>query len=181
MNVECASLWLVCMSPCSGMPVLIFCWSLLLLKPGSLLICSGNVPANLENSAVATGQFSFQSQRKAMTKNVQTTTQLHSSHTLAKQCSKFSMLGFNSTWTKNFDVQAGFRKDRETRVQIANIHWIIEKAREFQKKKSASALLIMLKSLTVGIKINCGKFWKRWKYQTTLTASCETCMQVKKG
>ena len=42
------------------------------------------------------GQFSFQSQRKAMTKNAQTTTQLHSSHTLAKECSKFSKPGFNS-------------------------------------------------------------------------------------
>jgi len=42
------------------------------------------------------------------------------------------------------DVQLGFRKGRETRDQIANIHWIIEKAREFQKKKtSISALLIM--------------------------------------
>ena len=43
------------------------------------------------------GQFSFQSQRKAMPKNAQTTTQLHSSHMLAKQCSKFSKPGFNST------------------------------------------------------------------------------------
>ena len=43
------------------------------------------------------GQFSFQSQRKAILKNVKTTAQLHSSHTLAKKCSKFSKLGFNST------------------------------------------------------------------------------------
>ena len=43
------------------------------------------------------GQFSFQSQRKAMPKNAQTTAQLHSSHTLAKQCSKFPKPGFNST------------------------------------------------------------------------------------
>ena len=43
-----------------------------------------NMPANLENSAVATGQFSFQSQRRALPKNVQTTAQLYSSHTLAK-------------------------------------------------------------------------------------------------
>ena len=43
------------------------------------------------------GQFSFQSQRKAMPKNVQTTAQLHSSHTLAKQYSKFSKPGYNST------------------------------------------------------------------------------------
>ena len=48
------------------------------------------------------GPFSFQSQRKAMPKNVQTTTQLHSSHTLAKWYSKFSKPGFNSTWTENF-------------------------------------------------------------------------------
>ena len=46
---------------------------------------------------IGKGQFSFQSQRRAMPKNVQTTTQLHSSHMLAKQCSKFSKLGFNST------------------------------------------------------------------------------------
>ena len=50
------------------------------------------------------GQFSFQSQGKAMPKNVQTTTQLHSSHTLAKYCSKFSKPGFNSTWTMNFQI-----------------------------------------------------------------------------
>ena len=55
------------------------------------------------------------------------------------------------------DVQAGFRKGRGTRDQIANIHWIIEKAREFQKT-SMSALLTMSKPLTVWITTNCGKF-----------------------
>ena len=50
------------------------------------------------------GQFSFQSQRKAMTKNAQTTAQLHSSHTLAKKCSKFPKLGFNNLWTENFQI-----------------------------------------------------------------------------
>ena len=55
------------------------------------------------------------------------------------------------------DIQAGFRKGRGTRDQIANIRWIIEKAREFQKT-SISALLTMLKPLTVCIRINCGKF-----------------------
>ena len=79
------------------------------------------MPANLENSAVATGKgpFSFQSQRKAMPKNAQTTAQLHSSH----------MLGYVNHELP--DVQAGFRKGRGTRDQIANIHWIIEKAEEF--------------------------------------------------
>ena len=56
------------------------------------------------------------------------------------------------------DVQAGFRKARGTRDQIANILWIIEKAREFQKKTSISVLLTMPKPLTVWITINYGKF-----------------------
>ena len=55
------------------------------------------------------------------------------------------------------DVQAGFRKGRGTRGQLANIHWIMEKAREFQKT-IYSALLTMPKPLTVSITINCGKF-----------------------
>ena len=64
------------------------------------------------------------------------------------------------------DVQTSFRKGRGTREKIANICWIIEKAREFQKK-STSALLTIPKPLTVWIIINCGKFLKRWEYQTT--------------
>ena len=54
------------------------------------------------------------------------------------------------------DVQAGFRKGRGTRDQIANIHWIIEKARLLQKNMY-SALLTMPKPLTVWITLNCGK------------------------
>ena len=72
------------------------------------------------------------------------------------------------------DVQGGFRKGRGTRDQIANIWWIIEKAREF-KKTSISALLTMPKPLTVWITVNCGKFWKKWEYQTW-PASWEICM-----
>ena len=64
------------------------------------------------------------------------------------------------------DVQAGFRKGRGTRDQIANIHWIIRKAGEFQKTP-VSSLLSMPKSLTVWITINCGKFFKRWEYHIT--------------
>ena len=62
------------------------------------------------------------------------------------------------------DVQAGFGKGRGSRDQIANIPWIIEKA-EFQK--NISSLVIISKPLTVWITINCGKFLKRWEYQTT--------------
>ena len=56
------------------------------------------------------------------------------------------------------DIQAGFRKSRGTRDQIANIRWIIKKAGEFQKKTYTSALLTMQKPLTLGIATNCGKF-----------------------
>jgi len=77
------------------------------------------------------------------------------------------------------DVQAGFQKGRGTRDQIANNHWIIEKAREFQKNISF-CLIDYTKPLTVWITTNCGKFFKRWEYQTTLPASWEIHIQVKK-
>ena len=77
------------------------------------------------------------------------------------------------------DVQAEFRKGRGTRDQIANIHWIIEKAREF-KKNIYFCFIDYSKALIVWITTNCGKFWKRWQYQTTWPASSEICMQVKK-
>ena len=62
------------------------------------------------------------------------------------------------------DVQAGFRKGRGTRDEVANICWIIEKARVPEK---TSASLTTLKPLTVWITTNCGKFLQRWEYQTT--------------
>ena len=87
------------------------------------------------------------------------------------------------------DAQAGFRKSRETRDQIANICWIIEKAREFQKT-STSALLTskniyfcfidFAKAFDCVDPTNCGKFLKRWEYQTTCPGFWEIWMQVKK-
>ena len=75
------------------------------------------------------------------------------------------------------NVQAGFRTGKGTRDQIANIRWIIEKVREFQKN---ICFIDYAKALTVWITTNCGKFFKRWEYQTTWPASWETCRQVKK-
>ena len=126
------------------------------------------------------GQFSFQSQRKEMPKNVQTTAQLHSSHTLVKLYSKFSKPVFNSTWTVNFQMFVGFREGRGTRDQIANICWITEEKHGNCRKTPTSAPLTTLKFLTVWITINCWKFWKRWEYQTTWPASWETYMKVMK-
>ena len=76
------------------------------------------------------------------------------------------------------EVQVGFRKGRGSRDQIANICWIMEKAREFQK--NIYFCFIDYAKTFVWITTNCGKFWKRWEYQNTWLASWEICMQVKK-
>ena len=76
------------------------------------------------------------------------------------------------------DVQAGFRKGRGTRDQIANIWWTIEKAREFQK--NIYFCFIDYAKAFVWITTNCEKFWKRWEYQTTWPASWETYLQIRK-
>ena len=79
------------------------------------------------------------------------------------------------------DVQAGFRKGRGARDRIANICWIVEKAKEFQKNIYFCFIdYKKLKPLTMWITTNCGTVWKRWEYQTTLLASWQICMQVKK-
>ena len=70
--------------------------------------------------------------RKAMPNSIQIILQLHSFHMLSRLCSKSLKLSFSRTWTENFQI---FRLDSEKADdQIANIHWIIEKARKFQKK-----------------------------------------------
>ena len=126
------------------------------------------------------GQFSFQSPPKGN----------------AKECSDYRTIALSSHTSKIMlkilqarlqqymnrelpDVQAGLRKGRGIRDQIANIHWIIKKAR-ISRKTSISALSTMPKPLTVWIIINCGKFFKRWEYQTTLPASWEIYVQVRK-
>ena len=76
-------------------------------------------------------------------------------------------------------VQAGFRKGRGTRDQIANIGWIIKKARVFQKN-IYFCFIDYAKAFDCVDTINCGKLWKRWEYQITWPASGETWMQVRK-
>ena len=76
------------------------------------------------------------------------------------------------------DVQAGFRKGRRTRDQIANICWIIKKLRV--PEKHLLLLYWLSQSLWLCGSQQTGKFWKRWEYQTTLPASWEICTQVKK-
>ena len=141
------------------------------------------MPANLGNSAVATG----------LEKSIFI---LIPKKGNAKWCSDFCTIALISHANKVMlkvlqarlqqymngelpDIQARFRKYRGTSNQIANMCWIIEKAREFQKT-STSASLTMLKPLTMWITTNCGKFFNTWEYQTALPVSWATCMQVKK-
>ena len=102
----------------------------------------------------------------------------------AKECSNYHTIALISHATKVMlkilqaklqlfvnheipDVQAGSRKGRGTRDQIANIPCIIQKEQENSRKTSTSALLIVLKHLTMQITTNYGKLLKRWEYQTT--------------
>ena len=79
------------------------------------------------------------------------------------------------------DVQAMVRKGRGTREQIANTHWIIEKAKEFQKKKKIYFCFTdYAKPLIVWITTKCGTFLKRWEYQNIVRVFWENFMQVKK-
>ena len=124
------------------------------------------------------GQFSFQSQRKAMSKNAQTTTQLHSSHTLVKSCSKFSKPGFsNNVNFQMFQLVLEKAEEPEIKLPTSSGSW---KKQESSRKIPISALLTMPKPLTVWITIKCRKFWKRWEYQTTWPASWETYLQGRK-
>ena len=117
--------------------------------------------ANLENSAVVTGleKVSFHSNPKErqcqrMLKLLHNALISHASKVMLKILQARLQQYMNRELP---DVQAGFRKGRGIRDQIASIHWIIKKAREFQKT-SISAFLTMSKPLTVWITINCGKF-----------------------
>ena len=119
----------------------------------------------------AKGQFSFQSQRKAVPKNAQTTAQLHSSHTLVKYCLKFSKPGFSNMWTVNFQLfKLVLEKTEEPETKVPTSTGSSKK-QESSRKTSISAFLTMPKPLTVWITINCEKFWKRWEYQNTWPAS----------
>ena len=140
--------------------------------------------ANLENSAMAAGLekvFSFQSQRKAMPKNAQTTVQLCSLPVLVRLCSKSTKLRFSSMWTENIHMyKLDLEKAEEPEIKLPTSAGLWKKQDRSSRKTSISALLTMPKPLTVWITINCGKFWKKWEYQTTWPASWETYLQARK-
>ena len=149
-----------------GIPVKLF----QILKDDAVESAVLNMSANLENSAVATGlekSVFVPIPNKGNAKecsNYGTTAPIsHTSKLLLKILQARLQQYMNCEFP---DVQTGFTKGRGTSDQIANILWIIEKAREFQKN-IYSALLTMPKPLTVWLTTNSGKFFKRWEYQIT--------------
>ena len=88
--------------------------------------------------------------------------------------------GFTNMWTVNFQMfKLVLEKAEEPEIKLPTSSGSSKK-QESSRKTSISALLTMPKPLTVWITINCGKFWKRWEYQTTWPASWEIYMQVRK-
>ena len=114
----------------------------------------------------------------------------------AKECSNYHTIGLISQASKVMlkilqarlqqyvnreltDGQAGFRKGRGTKQQIANIRWIIEKVRDFQKN-IYFCFIDYAKAFDCVDHNKLWNFWKRWEYQNTWSASWEICMQVRK-
>ena len=141
-----------------------------------------NMPANLEISAVATGleKVSFHSNPKERQCQRKFKLPHNYTHFIGEQSNAQNFPSQASTVHELPDVQDGLRKGRGTRDQIANIHWIIEKAREFKKKTQIYFCFFdYAKAFDYVSTINCGKFWKRCEYQTTWPVSWEICMHVK--
>ena len=126
------------------------------------------------------GEFSFQSQRKAMPKTAQTTAQLHSSHTLVKVMLKILQARLQQYMNHELPDVLVLEKVEEPEIKLSTSAGSSKKQESSRKKASISALLTMPKPLTVWITINCGKFWNRWAYQTTWPVSWETYVQVRK-
>ena len=126
------------------------------------------------------GQFSFQSQRKVMPKNVQTSAQLHSSHMHAsKVMLKILQARLQPMWTMNFQMfKMDLEKAEEPEIKLPTSVGSLKK-QEISSKTSASASLTMLTSLTVWITTN-WKILREIRIPNQLTWLLKTCMQVKK-
>ena len=125
-------------------------------------------------------QFSFQSQRRAMPKNAQTTIQMCSFHILASLCSKLFKRGFSIMWTENFQIhKLASKEEDEPEIKLPTFtgSW---RRQQNCRKITAFASLTTIKPLTRWITTNCEKSLKSWEYQSPLPAPWEICMWVKK-
>ena len=125
------------------------------------------------------GQFSFQSQGKAMPKNAQTTAQLHSSHAskVMVKIMQARLQQYVNCELQMFKLDLEKAEEPEIKLPTSLDH---RKSKRVPEKTSISALLTTPKPLTVWIITNSGKLLTRWEYQTIWLASWKVCMQVKK-
>ena len=115
-----------------------------------------------------------------MPNNVQITVQFHSSHMLARLCSKSFKVGFSSTWITNFQMyKLDFEEVDKPENKLPTFTGSWRKQRN-SRKTSIFPSLTMQKPLTVWTTTNCAKFLERLEYQTMLSVSWETCMWVKR-
>ena len=122
------------------------------------------------------GQFSFQSQRRKISNNVQTIVQLYSFHKLASLCSKLFILAFSNMWTKNLQIyKLGFKEAAEPEIVLPTFFflWIMEKGKEFQKS-------IYFCFTDYAEAFDCVDYNKLWKILKKMGIPDHlTCMQVK--
>ena len=119
-------------------------------------------------------------QRNSSRRNEESEPTQKQQHMLVKYCWKFSKPGFSNTWTVNFQMfKLVLEKAEEPEIKLPTSTGSSKKQKS-SRKTSISSLLTMPKPLIVWITTNCGKFWKRWEYQTTWPASWENYMQVRK-
>ena len=146
--------------------------------------CLTHYASKFGNSAVATGleKFSFipipkKGNAKECSNYCIISLISHASKVNAQNSPKW---GFNSMWTEKFQIyKLDLEKAEESEIKLPTSagSW---KKQGSSRKTFVSALLTTSNPLTVWITINCGKFWKRWEYQTTWLPSWEICMQVRK-
>ena len=141
------------------------------------------MPANLENSAMATGleKVSFHPiPKKGNAKECSNYRTIALISHASKVMLKILQARLSNTWTMNFQMfKLGLEQAEEPEIKLPTSAGS-RKKQASSRKTSISALLTMPKPLTVWLTINCGKFFKRWESQTTWPASCETCIQVRK-
>ena len=126
------------------------------------------------------GPFSFHFQKRAMSKKCSNYCTIELILHTSKFMLKILQARFQQDMNQNFQMfKLVLEKAEEPEIKLpTSTGWC--KKQESSRKTSISALLTMPKPLIVWITINCGKFWKRWEFQTTWPASWEICMQVKK-
>ena len=151
------------------------CWKMMLWKCCTQYASKSRILSS--GHRTGKGQFSFQSPKKGNANECSN----HRTIALVSHASKVMLKILQARLQQyvNRELPDVLEKAEEPEIKLPTStgSW---KKQQSSRKTAISALLTMPKPLTVWITINCGKFWKRWEYQTTWSASWEICMQVRK-